>query len=674
MIIKSIHIKQLLPLLFLMVIGTVFSQNSNYKLDSIENSFTKFSGIERIEKIAYFLRNADFYNTRHENFLPYIKEVYEWEKNNPNTKLLNTIRLGHINILLAEGYKVEAVRKTQEILHSREPISSKDSVSVYSFLFNTYIDIGFYSKAWNVLKKRDNVLSNSQIQNSFFDSFKKIRINDLARIYLETNKYNKAIEQYQQLIEIAKKENNLHFEAGAYNNLGMVYLKIHKPNNAITNFNQSLLSWNKHLKEINFPSVRDSMFLYIVKSNIGQAFNDKGQYQKAIPLIRGEIEMNKKNNENDGIVSGLNSLSQSYLGLHQPKKALALLDSASYLIEKDETVFGFKKTYQNKVKVYEYLGNTKKAYAYYKKLVAFNNSMDTLKNVKRTAVLEVVYEVEQKNKEIANQQVRVIEAEANTKLQKDKQRLLIIGLLMMLAIVIGLLWNSIQKRKKTKILKEKSDRIEEQNDIIEKALVEKETLLKEIHHRVKNNLQLISGMLELQSSKINDDSVSEIMEQGQNRIKSMALIHQQLYESEDLGKIDFRKYVIQLTNDIIITVNDTNKNIGIVLDIIDFSLDINTAVPMGLIINELVVNAFKHGFINKKEGTITITLKALEDEYYQLTIYDNGNGLPVNFDINNTNSLGLRLVKGLSRQIGGSCEFKNGTGTTVIIKFKNDNN
>ncbi|MCF6181773.1 histidine kinase dimerization/phosphoacceptor domain -containing protein [Lutibacter sp.] len=541
-------------------------------------------------------------------------------------------------------------------------------------MFGIYIEIGSYSKAWEAIRTRDNVLSNTQIQNSFFDSFKKIRINDLARIYLETNKYNEAIEQYQQLIEIAKKDNNLFYEAGTNNNLGLVYLRMHKPDSAITNFNQSIYFWNKYLKVINFPSVRDRMFLDIVKSNIGQAYNDKGEYQKAIPLIRNYIDMNIKINEGDGIVIGLNSLSQSYLGLHQPKKALALLDSANYLMKKNKSVFGIKNTYQNKVKVYEYLGNTKKAYSYYKKLVAYNNSKDTIENTKRTAILEVVYEVEQKNKQIANQQIRVIEAESSRKFQKDRQKLLIIGMLLMLVIVIGLLWNGIQKRKKTRILKEKSDRIEEQNDIIEKTLVEKETLLKEIHHRVKNNLQLISGMLELQSSKINDDDVREIMEQGQNRIKSMALIHQQLYESEDLGEIDFKKYVIQLTNDIIITVNDTNKNIGIVLDSIDFSLDINTAVPMGLIINELVVNAFKHGFSNKKEGTITITLKALEDEYYQLTIYDNGNGLPANFNINNTNSLGLRLVKGLSRQIGGSCEFKNGTGTTVIIKFRNDNN
>ncbi|RLD64700.1 MAG: hypothetical protein DRI84_08375 [Bacteroidetes bacterium] len=667
---KGFHIIQLLPLLFIMTIGTGFSQNLNHKLDSIENSFNEVSGEERIERITTYIRDANFYSTKHEKFLPYIEEAYQWEEEHSNIKLLNRIRLGHINLLLAENNKEEAVRKAQEILHSRTPISSKDSVSVYTFMFNTYTEIGLYSKAWEAIRIRDQVLSNNQ--NPLFGGYVKISINDLAKIYLTTKKYNKAILQYEKLVEIAKSEKNLHYEAGTYNNIGLVYLRTHQPDSALIYFNKSLIVWKKKLEGIRYLTFRDSSFFDIVGNNIGQVYNDKGEYKKAISLIRKGIETGKKNKEDARIVSGLNLLSQSYFGLHQTKKALVLLDSASYIIGKNKSISGQRKTYENKVKIYESLGDTKKAYIYYKKLVAYNNTMDSIGKMNRTTILEIVYEVEQKNKQIADQQTLVAEAEESTELQKDKLRFLILGLLLMLVIVISLLWNSFQKRKRAIKLKEKNEHIEEQNDIIEKALVEKETLLKEIHHRVKNNLQLISGILELQSSKIDDDAVKEIMKQGQNRVKSMALIHQQLYESEDLGKIDFRKYVIQLTNDIMIMVNDAKKNIDIDLDIIGFSLDINTAVPMGLIINELVVNAFKHGFSIKENGTITISLKALEEEYYQLTVSDNGTGLPVNFDLNNSTSLGLRLVKGLSRQIGGNCEFKNGTGTTVIIKFKNE--
>jgi two-component sensor histidine kinase len=673
--IKDIHIKQLLLLFFfLIVFGTMYSQSLNQKLDSIENSFNEVTEEERIDRIITFIRNANFYSTKHERFIPYIDEAYKWEKKYSNINMLNRIRLGHVNLLLAEGNREEAVRKAQEILHSGTPISSKDSVSVYTFMFNIYTNIGSYSKAWETIRIRDQVLSNTQDQNPFFEAFKKMRINDLAQIYLVTEKYNEAILQYDKLVEIAKNEKNLHFEAGTYNNIGLVYLRTQKPDSAIIYFNKSLIAWKSKLKNVSYVSSRDSAFLDIVSSNIGQAYNVKGAYKKAIPLIQNALKTSKKNKEVEEIVSSLISLSQSYFGLHQPKKALALLDSASYLLEKNKSISGHKKTYENKVKIYESLGDTKNAYTIYKKLAAYNKSMDSIAEMNRTTILEIVYEVEQKNEQIANQKSLVLKAEANTKFQKSKQRFLFIGLLLMLAAVINLLWNRYQKRKSSKNLKEKNKQIAAQNNIIEKALVEKETLLKEIHHRVKNNLQLISGILELQSSKINDDAVNEIMKQGQNRIKSMALIHQQLYESEDLGKIDFRKYVTQLTNDITVMVNNPNKDIDIVLDIIDFSLDINTAVPIGLIINELVLNAFKHGFLNIEKGTLTIGLKALEDKYYQLTVSDNGTGLQRDFEFDKADSLGLRLVKGLSRQIGGSCEFKNGTGTTVIIKFRNNNN
>ncbi|MFK5889465.1 MAG: histidine kinase dimerization/phosphoacceptor domain -containing protein [Flavobacteriaceae bacterium] len=672
--IKEIHIKRLLLLFFLIIFGTVYSQSLNQKLDSIENSFGNVTGEERIERIITFIRNANFYSTKHQRFIPYIDEAYEWERKHSNIKTLNRIRLGHINLLLADGNREEAVRKIQEILHSGTSISSKDSVSVYTFMFDIYVNIGSFSKAWEAIRIRDQVLSNTQIQNSFFDTFKKIRIDNLAKIYLATENYTEAILQYKKLVKIAKHKNDFHFESGAYNNIGLVYLRTHKPDSAIIYFNKSLIAWKNKLEDISYMSTRDSAFFDIVRSNIGQAYNVKGEYKKAIPLIQNALETSKINKEVEWIVSNLNSLSLSYFGLRKPKKALALLDSATCLIEMHNSISAQRDTYQNKVKMYESLGDTKNAYTFYKKLVTYNSSMDSIGKLNRITILEIVYEVEQKNRQIDNQQALVIKAEVSAKLQKSKQRFLIIGLFLMLAIVINLLWNNYQKRKRSKSLKEKNKQIEEQNNTIEKVLVEKETLLKEIHHRVKNNLQLISGMLELQSSKINDDAVNEIMEQGQNRIKSMALIHQQLYESEDLGKIDFRKYVTQLTNDIKVMVNDPNKDIDIVLDIIDFSLDLDTAVPMGLIINELVLNAFKHGFLNIEKGTVTIGLKAFENEYYQLTVSDNGTGLPANFDLNNTNSLGLQLVKGLSRQIGGNCEFKNGNGTTVLIKFRNDKN
>lgn len=220
-------------------------------------------------------------------------------------------------------------------------------------------------------------------------------------------------------------------------------------------------------------------------------------------------------------------------------------------------------------------------------------------------------------------------------------------------------------------LEQKNNKINQQNLIIEESLNQKEVLLKEIHHRVKNNLQLVSGLMQLQGNQSQDKRIKEIMDQGQNRIRSMSLIHQQLYESENLDQINFKEYVDILIKDISVMLQSETNNITISLEAPEFHLNIDTAVPLGLILNELIMNAFKHAFSKDRKGTILISV-INNKEQYKMEVIDNGNGLPEDFDLSNTDSLGLKLVKGLSRQIGGSCEFVNKDGTTAIIKFSTD--
>jgi len=230
---------------------------------------------------------------------------------------------------------------------------------------------------------------------------------------------------------------------------------------------------------------------------------------------------------------------------------------------------------------------------------------------------------------------------------------------------------SIELKKRIKNLAEGNKLIEYQKKIIEQSLVEKETLLKEIHHRVKNNLQLISGILELQAVKFDDKNVRTMMEEGQSRVRSMALIHQQLYQSDDLGKIDFWEYLNKLTNDIAIAFNNPEKEIEFKIKEKQFNLDINTAVPLGLIVNELITNAYKHAFKGRKKGCITIDLTSAKNEELKLWVIDDGIGLPKDFNSHNKSSLGLRLVQGLTRQIDGEYYYESNDGTQFEIQFKN---
>jgi PAS domain S-box-containing protein len=200
------------------------------------------------------------------------------------------------------------------------------------------------------------------------------------------------------------------------------------------------------------------------------------------------------------------------------------------------------------------------------------------------------------------------------------------------------------------------------------SLHEKEILLKEIHHRVKNNMQIISSLLNLQSSYISDAQALEIFQESQNRVRSMALIHEKLYSSKNLGKIDLGEYVSDLVNHLFRSYKADGKGITLNVQAEDVHLGIDAAVPCGLIINELISNALKHAFPLNSQGEILVELQK-NRQRVSLRISDNGLGFPTDLDFQNTPSLGLQLVNTLVRQLDGTIELQNGSGTAFKISF-----
>lgn len=211
--------------------------------------------------------------------------------------------------------------------------------------------------------------------------------------------------------------------------------------------------------------------------------------------------------------------------------------------------------------------------------------------------------------------------------------------------------------------------IEQSHKRLEESVKEKEVLLREIHHRVKNNMQVISSLLNLQSAHIKDKTLREMFDEAQNRIQSMSLIHEKLYQSKELAYIDFKEYIKALTTDLVRSFGVKKDKIAIVINVEDISLDIDTAIPCGLIINELVSNSLKHAFPDGREGEIVIALKRVEGGI-ELRVADNGVGIPEELDFKKTRSLGLRLVTILAEdQLQGSIELKRDGGTDFRITF-----
>jgi PAS domain S-box-containing protein len=204
---------------------------------------------------------------------------------------------------------------------------------------------------------------------------------------------------------------------------------------------------------------------------------------------------------------------------------------------------------------------------------------------------------------------------------------------------------------------------------LKKSLEEKEMLLKEIHHRVKNNLMIISSLLNLQSRYIKDKASQDIFKESQNRARSMALIHERLYQATDLKRIDFGEYISELATELFHTYVSDHGLIELKINVEDIFLDINTAIPLGLIVNELITNSLKHAFPDGNNGEINVEFRQL-DNHYEFTVRDNGIGFPKDIDFENSDSLGLRIVSSLTDQIDGHIELNRNNGTEFRIIFK----
>lgn len=200
--------------------------------------------------------------------------------------------------------------------------------------------------------------------------------------------------------------------------------------------------------------------------------------------------------------------------------------------------------------------------------------------------------------------------------------------------------------------------------VIEKSISEKETLLKEIHHRVKNNMQVISSLLNLQANIIQDEKLKEILHDSKERIHSMAVIHDLLYRNHDVSMINFSDYISQLANELRASYSRTEKEISLKIDMPSVHYEIDLAVPLGLIINEILTNAFKHAFTEQNSGVVEIVLNRVNDKTSKLQIVDNGKGFNPSL-IESNQSLGMMIIENLTNQIDGELDLRSNPGGTT---------
>jgi len=300
------------------------------------------------------------------------------------------------------------------------------------------------------------------------------------------------------------------------------------------------------------------------------------------------------------------------------------------------------------------------------KLLRINNEFDhtvyAQSKMEDMQKLLVQYETEKKNSEIQLLKQKELLQQSNLK-RAYLIKNITIGTIVLMTVICALLYKNYKQKQSANMI------ITQKNDMLQRLLNEKEWLLKEIHHRVKNNLHTVISLLEAQAVYLENDALKAI-ENSQNRIYTMSLIHQKLYQSDDIKTIDMDVYIPELAQYLEDSF-DSASNVHFNLKIDPVSLNISYAIPLGLIINEAVTNSIKYAFPNNKKGEITISL--IDDgKKITLIMADNGIGIPKNIHKTELNSLGLELIKGLSEDIKATLNFETDNGTKITIKFEHD--
>jgi two-component sensor histidine kinase len=328
-------------------------------------------------------------------------------------------------------------------------------------------------------------------------------------------------------------------------------------------------------------------------------------------------------------------------------------------------------------------GNLQSAIGYYKRYKAINDSVFNENNSKQIAGLQIQYDTKQKEQSIALLTKQSLLQQMTIRQHGFQRNAFVIGTAL-LVLILGLGYNRYRLGKRSnRLLEEKQQllqaqqaEISQKNQSLEQVVSEKETLLtekewmlKEIHHRVKNNLQVISSLLTNQSNYLRDPLASAAIRESRNRVQAMALIHQRLYQADTLARVNMAAYVREIVNSLLESF-DRFDTVTAQLNVAAVELEIALATPLGLIVNEAVTNVLKYAFPPAGRGTLTIALTEVPAHHYQLTIADDGVGLPPDFDLDQSHSLGLTIIKGLSTQIGGDLRIESANGVRVSLQFE----
>ncbi|MDF4204089.1 histidine kinase dimerization/phosphoacceptor domain -containing protein [Maribacter sp. SA7] len=576
---------------------------------------------------------------------------------------------------------------------------TKDSISIRNYQLiesQIYYDLGNYEKSLAIarplyddllkldLESKKTILSILDSNYKMLELYdKQIEIRRVKRelgftdnvafydIYASLGQYRKAMRDYMTEEKKVLKDDDYYGQA-IYNNTIGDYLRLDKSTATALSYYKKAEGLIKVFlsdvtNEHSDKEIADGRILNgLIIGNIGKSHVQLSEYEKAIPFLEESREIIKKYNKSkfsSDIIENTLALAECYLKLDDYAKATDYLTDDLNPIKSDN-ILKRNRIYAD---YYFKTGDFKNSTVYLKKNIRIRDSIDALaSNIKNQQLTSVVaQDLENSRKMVDQQKAQLEESRKDIKARDDKISLVFVSLIFTLIGFAGLVYAYLKSIKNQRL-------IAEQKFIIENSLVEKDSLLKEIHHRVKNNLQMVSSLLSLQTKNTRSKAAIAALEEGKSRVKAMALIHQKLYQNDDLSVIEMQGYIESLINSIQSVYKKGGHNINITIDAEGVELDIDRAIPFGLILNELVSNSFKYAFPNDdSDGKIYIHLRKIagQEGFFEYT--DNGVGLPEDSDERASSSMGIRLMSRLANQLQTSLNTdKTQEGVRFWFNFK----
>jgi two-component sensor histidine kinase len=416
---------------------------------------------------------------------------------------------------------------------------------------------------------------------------------------------------------------------------------------------------------------RNSINKGIVAQNYAYCFDALKRYPEAEKYFLATIAYHKESPPEMEFVTLANmDLGRFYLQHQQFKKAHAYLDTA-LANRPEERLVDQKELFHMLFTADSALGNYSAAIKNLQQYQFINDSLYNERKSRQIEELTIQYETQKKE-----QNIRLLENEKRlqqTELTKEQNtRRWILGVTLLLIAIIGLLiYNSRLKQRTNTKLQVQQKQIEKKNTSLQQLVTEKEWLVREIHHRVKNNFHMVMGLLHTQAAYLQSGEAIQAVTESSQRIQAMSLVHQKLYQSVNLSAINMADYIYELV-DYLKDSFQTGHTIRFNLQIDPVTCNVSHSIPLGLILNEAVTNAIKHAFPNKKEGLIDISLKEVAPDRFLLAIKDNGIGLPAAFDPANQASMGMKLMRGLSDDLDATFQVNNNNGTEILLYFTSE--